>query len=216
MVYMHLAGGSWWFHNLMILEEMTRIRFGGMEVVYVCLIDEEFVWSACAASPHLLQDKSFHVREGEVGRREVVCREGLDEEMRIWGWGNLRVRDELFPTMSLTVSRSYILPVLGTRSPHKLSSRSSSEPWHFCGYWSLEPATGSYWEQISRGQTRPSGRNSSTTTTATPCKRWLWQKDQEFCKTSVSPFQQQQCNQKFIRMKGPLFFRDHFQKLPDV
>ena len=33
---------------------------------------------------------------------------------------------------------------------HKLSSRSSSEPWHFCGYWSLEPATGSYWEQISK------------------------------------------------------------------
>ena len=149
MVYMHLAGGSWWFHNLMILEEMTRIRFGGIEVVYACLIDEEFVWSACAASPHLLQDKSFRVRESEVGWREVVCREGMDEEMRIWGWGNLRVRDELFPTMSLTVSRSYLLPVCAPHTSNKLSARSSSEPWHFCGYWSLEPATGSYWEQIS-------------------------------------------------------------------
>ena len=49
----------------------------------ICVLDEEFGWSACAASPHLLQDKSFRVRGSEVGRREVVCREGMDEEMRI-------------------------------------------------------------------------------------------------------------------------------------
>ena len=75
--------------------------------------------------------------------KEWTKRWGYEDE-EISGFGM-----NCFPTMSLTVSRSYLLPICAPHTSNKLSARSSSEPWHFCGYWSLEPATGSYWEQIS-------------------------------------------------------------------
>ena len=75
--------------------------------------------------------------------KEWTKRWGFEDE-EISGFGM-----NCFPTMSLTVSRSYLLPICAPHTSNKLSARSSSEPWHFGGYWSLEPATGSYWEQIS-------------------------------------------------------------------